>query len=76
MATTANPETTSAQRMDEAVPGGAPTDRKDVPPVKARQGFRGKPVLYVLVASILLLILAYVLIGGFAGEIVQAPPAG
>jgi hypothetical protein len=79
MAVSANPDASDAQPSNHARP--IETDRQTsggetVPPVEARQGYRGKPVLYVLVASILLLILAYVLIGGFAGDIVQAPPAG
>ena len=32
-------------------------------PVEARQGFRGKPVLYVLIASLALLITAFIAIG-------------
>ena len=32
-------------------------------PVEARQGFRGKPVLYVLIASLALLIAAFIAIG-------------
>jgi hypothetical protein len=31
-------------------------------PIEARQGFRGKPVLYVLIASLLLAIAAYVVL--------------
>jgi hypothetical protein len=40
--------------------GGYPIKKSAV---EARQGFRGKPVLYVLIASLALLITAFIAIG-------------
>jgi hypothetical protein len=60
MSNTGKPE--RARSSQDRPPGGSGY-RIEKSPVEARQGFRGKPVLYVLIASLALLITAFIAIG-------------